>query len=121
MKVKPKPDCSYCNEKSQTVEHLYLECPYTKQLFACFEKQFKLERKLSEKEKLLGVDPSTQMRKLLKKKLSILRRLIYQFNHKDEKLRWNMFLEAVDHTYVIEYAIADRNGRVPQHLKHWEL
>ena len=120
MKVKPIPDCSYCDEKSQSISHLYLECPYTKQLFACFEKQFKLNRKLSEKEKLLGVDPSTQMNRLLKKKLSILRRLIYQFNHKDEKLRWNMFLEAVDRVYTIEYAIADRNGRVPQHLKHWE-
>ena len=120
MKVKAKPDCGYCSEKSQTIDHLYLECPYTKQLFACFEKQFKLDRKLSGKEKLLGVDPSTQMSNLLKKKLSILRRLIYQFNHKDEKLRWNMFLETVDYTYVIEYAIADRNGRVPQHLKYWE-
>ena len=84
------------------------------------EKQFKLNRKLSEKEKLLGVDPNIHMSKLLIKKLSILRRLIYQFNHRDEKLRWNMFLEVVDRTYTIEYAIADRNGRVPQHLKHWE-
>ena len=120
MKVKPIPDCSYCDEKSQSVSHLYLECPYTKQLFACFEKQFKLDRKLTEKEKLLGVDPFAQLTKLLKKKLSILRRLIYQFNHRDEKLRWNMYLEAVDRVYTLEYAIADRNGRVPQHLKHWE-
>ena len=120
MKVKPVPDCSYCDEKSQSVSHLYLDCPYTKQLLACFEKQFKLQRKLSEKEKLLGVDPNVQMNRLLKKKLSTLRRLIYQFNHKDEKLRCNMFLEVVDSTYTIEYAIADRNGRVPQHQKHRE-
>ena len=79
-----------------------------------------MDRKLTDIEKLIGMDPNQHMSKLLRKKLSILRRSIYQKNHKDEKLRWEMFLDTVERVYVAEYAIADRNGRVLQHLKHWE-
>ena len=120
MGVKHNSECSYCNEKSQTINHLFLDCRYTQQLFACFEKQFKMDRKLTDIEKLIGMDPNQYMSKLLRKKLSILRRSIYQKNHKDEKLRWQMFLDTIERVYVAEYAIADRNGRVLQHLKHWE-
>ena len=116
MGVKQNSECSYCNEKSQTIQHLFLDCAYTKQLFACFEKQFKMDRKLTDIEKLIGMDPNQYMSKILRKKLSILRRSIYQKNHKDEKLRWEMFLDIVEKVYVAEYAIADRNGRVLQHL-----
>ena len=120
MGVKQNAECSYCDEKSQTINHLFLDCKYTKQLFACFEKQFKMDRKLTDIEKLIGMDPSEYMTKLLRKKLSILRRTIYQRNHKDEKLRWQEYLDTVERVYVAEYAIADRNERVLQHLKHWE-
>ena len=120
MGIKPNSNCPYCDETSQTICHLFLECKYTKQLFACFEKQFNLDRKLTDLEKLIGIDPSTSMTKLLIKKLSILRRSIYQHNHKDEKLRWGTYLDTIERVYVAEYAIADRNGRVLQHLKHWE-
>ena len=75
-----------------------------------------MDRKLTDIEKLIGMDPNQYMSKILRKKLSILRRSIYQKNHKDEKLRWEMFLDIVEKVYVAEYAIADRNGRVLQHL-----
>ena len=120
MGVKKNAECSYCDEKSQTIEHLFLECHYTQQLFACFERQFKMDRNLTDIEKLIGMDPRQYMRKLLRKKLSILRRSIYQKNHKDEKLRWQMYLDTVERVYIAEYAIADRNGRVLQHLQLWE-
>jgi hypothetical protein len=45
------------------------------------------------------------------KRLSILRKQLYDFNHQDIKLRWEMFINRVDEIYVIEYAIADRNDR----------
>ena len=120
MGVKQNAECSYCDEKSQTIKHLFIECSYTQQLFACFERQFKMDRKLTDIEKLIGMDPSQHMGKLLNKKLGILRRSIYQNNHKDVKLRWQMYLDIVERVYVAEYAIADRNGRVLQHLQHWE-
>ena len=46
--------------------------------------------------------------------------MIYQSNHKDEKPRWGQFLDLVEKIYTYEYAIAERNGKVFQHLKHWE-
>ena len=120
MGFKKNAECSYCDEKSQTINHLFLDCNYTQQLFACFKRQFKMDRNLTDIEKLIGMDPSQYMSKLLRKKLNILRRLIYQKNYKDEKLRWQVYIDALERVYVTEYAIADRNGRVLQHLQHWE-
>ena len=54
------------------------------------------------------------------KKLGILRRMIYQSNHKDEKPKWGQFLDLIERVYTYEYAIAERNGKIPQHLLHWE-
>jgi hypothetical protein len=44
----------------------------------------------------------------------------YDFNHQDIKLRWEMFINRVDEIYVIEYVIADRNDKLPLHLKIWD-
>jgi hypothetical protein len=49
-----------------------------------------------------------------------LRKQLYDFNHQDIKLRWEMFINRVDEIYVIEYAIADRNDKLPLHLKIWD-
>jgi hypothetical protein len=45
---------------------------------------------------------------------------LYDFNHQDIKLRWEMFINQVDKIYVIEYAIADRSDKLPLHLKIWD-
>ena len=119
MGIKQDPKCNYCGEESQTLNHLFLKYNTTKQLFACFKNQYKLVEKLTDLEKLIGVDPSCDRPKLIMKKLGILRRMIYQSNHNDEKPRWNMFLELVDKVYTYEYAIADTNGKILQHFKIW--
>ena len=46
--------------------------------------------------------------------------MIYQNNHRGEKPRLGQFLDLVDKIHTIEYAIADRNGKVLQHLKYWD-
>jgi hypothetical protein len=45
------------------------------------------------------------------KRLNILRNQLYDFNHQDIKLRWEMFRNQVDETYIIEYAIADKSNK----------
>ena len=120
MGIKQSAKCSYCEEESQSLGHLFLKCSRIQQLFACFERQFKLDKKLSDLEKMIGVDPTISRPKLILKKLSILRRMIYQCNHKDEKPRWGQFMELIEKIYTYEYAIAERNGKVFQHLKHWD-
>ena len=85
MGFKKNAECSYCDEKSQSINHLFLDCNYTQQLFACFKRQFKMDRNLTDIEKLIGMDPSQYMSKLLRKKLNILRRLIYQKNYKADR------------------------------------
>ena len=120
MHIKSSAKCTYCEEEQQSTIHLYLECPRIQQLFACFEKQYKLEVKLSKAEKLIGIDPAVKRSKVVHKKLSILRREIYLHNHRDECLRWGQFLDFVDRVYTIEYGIADRRDRVQHHLKIWE-
>ena len=119
MGIKQTASCGYCEEESQSLGHLFLKCISIQQLFACFEKQFKLVDKLTDLEKIIGVDPTKSRPKLIMKKLSILRRMIYQSNHKDEKPRWGQFLDLIEKVYTYEYAIAERNGKVFQHLKHW--
>ena len=119
MGIKENASCVYCGEESQSLGHLFLKCSSISSMFACFEKQFKLVDKLTDLEKIIGVDPTKSRPKLIMKKLSILRRMIYQSNHKDEKPRWGQFLDLIEKVYTYEYAIAERNGKVFQHLKHW--
>ena len=120
MNIKDSPRCTYCEEENQSVNHLFIECKVIKQLFSCFERQYKLENKLTTLEKIIGCDPNSKRPKLTMKRLGILRRMIYQCNHKDEKPKWGVFLEQMDKCYTYEYAIADRNGKIMQHLKFWE-
>jgi hypothetical protein len=118
--VKQSGKCGYCDNPRQSVEHLYTECTYSQHLFACFERKFKLNEKLSELEKLIGMDPLMERSLIMIKRLNILRKQLYDFNHQDIKLRWEMFLNQVDEIYIIEYAIADRSNKLPLHLKIWD-
>ena len=53
------------------------------------------------------------------KKIGLLRKVIYQCNHRGDKPRWDNFLDLVEKVYTYEYAIADKNDRILQHLKVW--
>jgi hypothetical protein len=90
--VKQSGKCGYCDNPRQSVEHLYTECTYSQHLFACFERKFKLNEKLSELEKLIGMDPSIERSLIMIKRLNILRKQLYEFNHQDIKLRLEMFI-----------------------------
>jgi hypothetical protein len=118
--VKQSGKCGYCDNPRQSVEHLYTECTYSQHLFACFERKFKLNEKLSELKKLIGIDPLIERSLIVIKRLNILRKQLYDFNHQEIKLRWEMFLNRVDEIYIIEYAIADRSDKLPLHLKIWD-
>jgi hypothetical protein len=118
--VKLSGKCGYCDDPRQSVEHLYTECTYSQRLFACFERKYKLSEKLSELEKLIGMDPLIETSLIMIQRSNILRKQLYDFNHQDIKLRWEMFLNRVDEIYIIEYAIADRSNKLPLHLKIWD-
>jgi hypothetical protein len=79
-----------------------------------------LSEKLSELEKLIGIDPLIERSLIMIERINILRKQLYDFNHQDIKLRWEMFLNRVDAIYIIKYAIADRSDKLPLHLKIWE-
>jgi hypothetical protein len=80
----------------------------------------KLNEKLSELEKLTGIDPLIEWNLIMIKLLNILRKQLYDFNHQDIKFRWEMFINWVDEIYIIEYAIAGRSDKLPLHLKIWD-
>jgi hypothetical protein len=118
--VKQSGKCGYCDDPRQSVEHLYKECTYSQHLLACFERKFKLSEQLSKLEKLIGMDPLIERSLIMKKRLNILRKQLYDFNHQDIKLRWEMFINTVDEIYIIEYAIADRSNKLPLPLQIWD-
>ena len=89
----------FCDIESQSFSHLYQGCNLTQKLIACFEKQFEFDNKLTELEKLMGTKPSQNRPKLIMKKLSILRRMIYQYNQRGEKPRWGQFLELIENFF----------------------
>jgi hypothetical protein len=66
------------------------------------------------------MDPSIERSLIMIKRLNILRKQLYDFNHQDIKLRWEMFLNGLDEIYIIKYAIADRSNNLPLHLKIWD-
>jgi hypothetical protein len=100
--VKQSRKWGYCYDPRQSVKHLYTECSYSQRLFACFDGKFKLSEKLSELEKLIGIDPLIERSFIMIKRLNILRKQLYDFNHQDIKFRWEMFLNQVDEIYIIE-------------------
>jgi hypothetical protein len=76
----------------QSVEHLYTKCTYSQRLFAYFKRKFKLSEKLSELKKLIVMDPLIERSLIMIKRLNILRKQLYDFDHQDIKLSWEMFL-----------------------------
>jgi hypothetical protein len=114
-------ECIYCDEESQTISHLYLECRRIKKLFKNFELHYKLEVPLTLCEKLIGVDTNMQRSKVTTKRLSSLRKLIYSCNHEGRIPRWDDALSDVDRQYITEYGIAEKSVRVDRVLQDWNL
>ena len=119
FEVKDSSKCA-CGEE-QNLEHVMLLCQRYKRLFANFERQYDLTSKLSNIEKLMGIDPTIKRSISIYKKLNILRKAIIQSNHHDEVLRWNRVLHKIDLVYVQEYSIANKNDKIPQHFKAWGM
>jgi hypothetical protein len=46
---------------------------------------------------------------------------MYSAVHAEAILRWEEVLKSVDKMYIVEYAIADKAGRILNHLRNWEL
>jgi hypothetical protein len=103
------------------VEHLFTECPRTQIIFKNFEQQYCIKASLTKCEKMTGVDTNMKRENILHKRLGIMRKNIYDCNHNGTVPRWENMLRAIDRVYVLEYAIAEQNGRVDRVLKVWDL
>jgi hypothetical protein len=114
-------NCTQCHAPIQNIKHVYIDCPRNAVLFANFERHYKLQTRLTDCEKLIGVDTNVSRTRLQLKKLNILRKCMYDAVHAEVILRWENVLKSVDNLYIIEYAIADQNGTILKHLKNWEL
>ena len=121
FKVKDTPNCTGCDNQNQDVDHLYTKCTRTNTLFANFHRHYKLDTPLTECEKLIGIDTTIQRSKLTLKRLGILRKAIYDHNHRDETLRWQGYLYLLERIYTMEYSIADSKGRLDRHFKAWDM
>ena len=42
-------------------------------------------------------------------------------NYRDEILRWEMVLAKIEKVYVNEYAVANRQEKLPMHFKSWDM
>ena len=69
----------------------------------------------------MGIYPTKSRTKATLKKLAILRNAIIMSNYRDENLRWEMVLAKIDKVYVSEYAVANRQERLPIHFKSWDM
>ena len=114
-------NCEQCISPIQNVKHVYTECPRYQLLFANLEQHLKLTEKLSHSEKLIGIDSGVHRTKLQLKMLNILRKCMYNAVHAGATLSWESMLSCVENLYIIEYAIADRNGSLPKHFKSWDM
>lgn len=81
--------------------HLMVDCHNSKNLFANFQVQFCLEEKLTDCEKMMGIDPTKTRTKAVLKKLAILRNAIIMSSYRDEVLRWETVLEKIDRCYAV--------------------
>ena len=117
--VKDSEHC-HCGE-IQSLQHLMVECQRSNRLFANFQVQYKLQHPLTPTEKLMGIDPTTIRTKAVLKKLAILRNAIIMCNYRDEVLRWEIFLHKVEQVYLHEFAVANKNEKLPNHFKSWDM
>ena len=116
--VKQDEKCQ-CGEV-QNLTHLMVDYQKSKNLYANFQVQFGLKEKLTDCEKMMGIDPTKTRTKAVLKKLAILRNAIIMSNYRDEVLRWETVLEKIDRCYVSEYAVANRQDKLPKHFKSWD-
>ena len=117
--VKETENCQ-CGE-TQNLQHLMVGCQRSSRLFANFQVQYKLQQPLTDTEKIMGIDPTKSRTKAVLKKLAILRNAIIMSNYRDEVLRWEIFLHKVDQVYLSEFAVANRNEKLPNHFKSWDM
>ena len=111
--------CNMCDScDRQDSSHVLAGCRRSTLLYANLEQVLKCQA-FSLTEKILGSDPSITRPHHHLKRFNLLRKYIYDCNHKDNLPKWEEYLHSVDRAYVYEYAIAAGKDRVEQHLKAW--
>jgi hypothetical protein len=129
FKIKDSEQCNWCTEPKQTVKHVYTECDKVSTLFANLHRHLQMQdtsgngaiAPFTEAERYMGADGVTERKMVETKCLNIMRKYIYDCNHRDEKLNWESYVSYKEKIYCYEYAIADKNNKLACHLMAWNM
>ena len=116
MGITTSAKCTYCEEPSQSRLHLIKECPEVRAIHS--KLLVKLGWKENEYRSLVG--DKNELANMFC--IWILNQLIYQGNFiKEIKLTWEIYIARLRHIKGIEEFIAERDGKILNHLRKWEV
>jgi exonuclease III len=122
FKYRLDDECKICQTNvTQDLNHLYVDCAIIQQLFHKFETVLGLREKLSDVEKLCGIDTALKRHCLTIKKINILRKFVYDCNTHEEIPKWEAFSGLLNRIYQLEKDIAARKGKLSTHFRLWQI
>ena len=124
FKLIESPQCSYCHTSAETIDHLFVECICSKNLYIdiknwCYTKNLELPDHCLEST-LLGV--SLQSNNVIINQLLIeYKILLYKFRGQGRTPTLRMFINSLLALEKIERKIATRKNKLTFHLQKWNF
>jgi hypothetical protein len=114
------PLCTWCHTDSETINHLYTECPITNIFWSTIECNILIIPKLNAFMKLYGVlDSDVYHSKLVNQILITARRCIYKCRCDASNPTYKMFKNMLYDCMKLELIIAEENNKAAIHYKKW--
>ncbi|XP_006821779.1 uncharacterized protein LOC102807742 [Saccoglossus kowalevskii] len=116
----PEYQCTFCNEYSETYEHLFMTCKFTESLWHDVIKELGRPLKITEVPGKLCVilgDPEYDWP--VNFVCSLIRNHIYYSKWKKQKPNYANFINLLKHHFQIESAIAKQKEKETSHKKKW--
>lgn len=116
------PTCPLCNTDSETIKHLYAQCPITNSLWGSIESRITIIPKLNSFMKVYGViDKDVKHVKLVNQILITARRCIYKCHCDGTKPTYRLFKNMLEDCRNIELVIAKSNNTTSIHYSKWDI
>ena len=116
--------CTFCKLEAETIEHLFVDCPYVKEIWDAVEDmlldRYNIPITLNKTNILFGKFNTCNTYKVENLLILIIKHYIFTCKYKSKKLNTDALLNVITERFYVEKYLLLRNGEYAQYEKYWK-
>ena len=122
MKLADTPLCTFCQREEETINHLFLECEYSKTLWSDIQNWLEGDLpNINSWDVVLGFVERQFFGRMENFLLLLYKRFIYISRLSNKSVKFEGFKVYIKGIMKIEEKIVSKNNKLPQHFQKWDL